>query len=57
MVRGTYLPLPTTPERVSCTLGKMFVAQLTSLGEEGAEALIGISGLALFGQVSIRLLW
>jgi len=28
---------------------------LTSLGEESAESLIRLSGLALFGEVSIRL--
>lgn len=28
---------------------------LTSLGEEGAESLIWLSGLALFSEVSIRL--
>jgi hypothetical protein len=32
------------------------MVQLTGFGEEGAEALIRFGGLALFGQVSIRLL-
>jgi hypothetical protein len=27
----------------------------TGLGEEGAEAMVGVGGFALFGQISIRL--
>ena len=54
MVRGTYFPLP-----IICLsifrYSEGLQVQLTSLGEEGAEALIRISSLALFSQEAVGL--
>lgn len=64
MVRGTYLPWPVAVKqrygqsaflfRLSFLQPQSF--QRTSLGEESAEAGVGVSLLAFLGQVSIGLL-
>jgi hypothetical protein len=58
MVRGTYLPLPNTsragqPGHSSDAVKR--VVQHTSLGEEGAEAVIRVGRLALLGEITIGL--
>jgi hypothetical protein len=59
MVRGTYFPWP-YPEKLLLdgmimSVDFVSVPSHTGLGEEGAETLIGLLGLALFSQVSIGL--
>ena len=64
MVRGTYLPWPVAVQHKTsseCTSFRFSFLPLqsfqrTSLGEESAEAGVGVSLLALLGQVSIGLL-
>lgn len=53
MVRGTYLPWPNGIVRFH--LHRFTGPLLTSLGEEGAEALIGVGSFALGCQVAIGL--
>ena len=55
MVRGTYLPLPSARFVLVLELGGGGGVESTSLGEEGAEALIRIGGLSLFGEETVRL--
>lgn len=56
MVRGTYLPLPSVMSDPSLhfVVG-LEVRSHTSLGEESRETVVDVSGLALFGEESIRL--
>ena len=54
MVRGTYLPWPVAG--VSHCHNVTLNLALTGLGEEGAEALVRVRGLALGGEVAVGLL-
>ena len=57
MVRGTYLPWPVTVmwsvDIIRCDRDSLGCR--TGLGEEGAEAMVGLFLLALLGQVAIGL--
>lgn len=58
MVRGTYLPWPkkSSARQVGIAAEREHCYSVrTGLGKEGAEALVGVSGFTLVGQVAIGL--
>lgn len=62
MARGTYLPCPKQfgmwselASLVGTEMSTRWVMKHTGLGEEGAESMVGLGGLALLGEETIGL--